>query len=169
MVGFFEDEYYEEEDTQHGRYLIFSLDGSMYGLPIRFVTEVVPIQPVTRVPETPGYVKGIINLRGRIIPIVDVRLKFGKQEIPYNDRTCIIVIDVNAVVVGLVVDKVNDVLTIEDSQIAQPPAGGTLGFENRYIDGIGKSGDMVLLLLNAEKLLRADEMEMIDEIASDNT
>lgn len=166
MVGFFEEEYLEEEDTQHGRFLIFSLDGNTYGLPIRFVTEIIGIQPATRVPETPDYVKGIINLRGRIIPLIDVRLKFGREEIPYNERTCVIVIDVNAVAVGLIVDKVNDVLTIEDEQIALPPPGA-LGFENRYIEGIGKAGDMVLLLLDAEKLLRAEEMEMIESIAGD--
>lgn len=168
MAGFFEEGYYEEEDTQRGRFLVFSVDGSIYGLPIRFVTEIVGIQPATRVPGTPGYVKGIINLRGRIIPLIDVRLRFGKQEIPYNDRTCIIVIDVDSVAVGLVVDKVSDVMTIGDGQIAPPPAGGALGSENRYIEGIGKAGDMVLLLLDAEKLLRADEMEMIDGIASGN-
>ena len=169
MAGFIEEaEEFEEEDTQRGRYLTFTLEDNIYGLPIRFVIEIIGVQDATKVPETPDYVKGIINLRGRIIPLIDVRLKFGKEEIPYDERTCIIVIDVNAVAVGLIVDKVDDVLTLEDDQIALPPTGGSVGFENRYIEGIGKVNDAVLLLLDAEKLLRADEMEIIENIAVDN-
>ena len=156
---------YEEEDTQHGRYLTFTLDDNIYGIPIRFVTEIIGIQVSTKIPETPEYIKGIINLRGRIIPLIDVRLKFGKEEIPYNERTCIIVVDVNSVQVGLIVDKVEDVLSIEDDEIAVPPKT-ELGFENRYIDGIGKAGDTVQLLLDAEKLLKSEEMEIVAGIAS---
>jgi len=168
MAGFIEEEDYEEEDTQRGRYLTFTLEDNIYGLPIRFVTEIIGVQIATKVPETPDYVKGIINLRGRIIPLIDVRLKFGKEEIPYDERTCIVVIDVNNVAVGLIVDKVDDVLTLEEGQIALPPTGGSVGFENRYIEGIGKMNDTVLLLLDAEKLLRTEEMEVIENIALDN-
>ena len=165
METFFGD-VYEEEDTQRGRFLTFTLEDNIYGLPIRFVTEIIGIQEATRVPETPDYVKGIINLRGRIIPLIDVRLKFGKVEIPYNERTCIIVIDVNSASIGLIVDKVEDVLTIDDSQIAAPPENGKVGFENRYIEGIGKVGEQVQLLLDAEKLLQTEEMLMLEDIAS---
>ena len=168
MAEFIEEGFEEEEDTQRGRFLTFTIEENVYGLPIRFVTEIIGVQQATKVPETPDYVKGIINLRGRIIPLVDVRLKFGKEEIPYTERTCIIVIDVNSVAVGLIVDRVDDVLTLDDTQIALPPGGGTLGFENRYIEGIGKVEDMVLILLDAEKLLRAEEMEMIESIAESN-
>ncbi|GHU68016.1 chemotaxis protein CheW [Clostridia bacterium] len=168
MTGYLDEKQYEEEDTQKGRYLTFTLEDNVYGLQIRFVTEIIGIQTATKVPETPDYVKGIINLRGRIIPLIDVRLKFGKEEIEYNERTCIIVIDVESVAVGLIVDKVDDVLTLEDNQIASPPRSGMVGFENRYIEGIGTVGDIVILLLDAEKLLRAEEMEMMETIASDN-
>jgi purine-binding chemotaxis protein CheW len=168
MTGYLDDKQYEEEDTQKGRYLTFTLEDNVYGLQIRFVTEIIGIQTATKVPETPDYVKGIINLRGRIIPLIDVRLKFGKEEIEYNERTCIIVIDVESVAVGLIVDKVDDVLTLDDSQIAAPPRSGSVGFENRYIEGIGKVEDIVILLLDAAKLLRAEEMEMMETIASDN-
>ena len=168
MAGYLDEKEYEEEDTQKGRYLTFTLDDNVYGLQIRFVTEIIGVQTATRVPETPDYVKGIINLRGRIIPLIDVRLKFGKEEIPYNERTCIIVIDVDSVAVGLIVDKVDDVLSLDDSQIALPPSSSSVGFENRYIEGIGKIDDMVLLLLDAEKVLRAEEMEMMETIASEN-
>ena len=168
MAGFIEEEEFEEEDTQRGRFLTFTLEDNIYGLPIRFVTEIIGVQIATKVPETPDYVKGIINLRGRIIPLIDVRLKFGKEEIEYDERTCIIVIDVNNVAVGLIVDKVDDVLTLEDDQIALPPTGGSVGFENRYIEGIGKLNDTVLLLLDAEKLLKTEEMELVEKIAIDN-
>ena len=168
MAGFMEEDVFEEEDTQRGRFLTFTIEDNVYGLPIRFVTEIIGMQTATTVPETPDYVKGIINLRGRIIPLIDVRLKFGKEEIPYTERTCIIVIDINSVAVGLIVDRVDDVLTLEDHQIALPPTGGSLGFENRYIEGIGKMDDMVLLLLDAEHLLRTEEMEIIENIAVDD-
>jgi len=108
-------------------------------------------------------VKGIINLRGKIIPVIDVRLKFGKPSIEYNDRTCIVVIDITEVSVGLIVDNVDEVLTIGDENIAAPPANKT-GFENKYIKGIGKAGEIVQLLLDCEKLLKTDEMELIEGI-----
>ena len=168
MTGFIDEEAFEEEDTQRGRFLTFTIEDNVYGLPIRCVTEIIGVQPATKVPETPDYVKGIINLRGQIIPLLDVRLKFGKEELPYSERTCIIVINVNAVAVGLIVDRVDDVVTLGDDQIALPPTGGTLGFENRYIEAIGKVADIVLLLLDAENLLRSEEMEMIENIAAEN-
>jgi purine-binding chemotaxis protein CheW len=158
------DKNYEEEDTQHGRYLTFTLEENVYGVPIKFVTEIIGIQTITKVPETPDYIKGIINLRGKIIPLIDVRLKFGRAEMPYDERTCIVVVDVGTASVGLIVDRVDDVLTIEDDQIALPPEN-RMGFENRYIDGIGKAEDRVQLLLNVEKLLKNDELEMIEKIS----
>lgn len=152
-----------EEDTQHGRFLTFTLEDEVYGFEIRYVTEIIGIQSITKVPEVPDYVKGIINLRGKIIPVIDVRLKFGKPAMEYDDRTCIIVIDINDVSVGLIVDKVDEVMTIDDQNIALPPASKT-GFENRYIKGIGKAGDRVQLLLDCERLLRTEEMEIIEGI-----
>ncbi|MFA5636458.1 MAG: chemotaxis protein CheW [Anaerovoracaceae bacterium] len=149
------------EETQHGRFLTFTIENEVYGIEILYVTEIIGIQSITKVPEVPDYVKGITNLRGKIIPVIDVRLKFGREPIEYNDRTCIIVIDISDVSVGLIVDKVDEVLTFEDGEIAAPPASKT-GFENRYIKGIGKSGGKVQLLLDCEKLLKNDEMEIIE-------
>jgi purine-binding chemotaxis protein CheW len=157
MVNLFDEEI-EEEDTQRGRYLTFTLGENVYGIAIRHVTEIIGIQNVTKVPETPDFIKGIINLRGKIIPLIDVRLKFGKEEIPYTERTCIIVVETGSVQVGLIVDRVDDVLTIEDDQVAPPPEN-RIGFENRYIEGIGKAGDTVQILLNTEKLLNNDELD----------
>jgi purine-binding chemotaxis protein CheW len=168
MVELYDEGNFEEEDTQYGRYLTFTIEENTYGVPIRFVTEIIGIQSITKVPETPDYIKGITNLRGKIIPLIDVRLKFGKEEVPYNERTCIVVVDIDSVAVGLIVDRVADVLVIEDDQIALPPETG-LGFENRYIEGIGKAEDRVQLLLNVEKLLKYDEMDMIERMSLSET
>ncbi len=140
----------QEEDTQHGRYLTFALGREVYGIEIRFVTEIIGLQPITGLPHVPAHIKGIINLRGKIIPIIDMRLKFKKKPMAYTDRTCIIVIDTGEVCVGLIVDNVSEVLTIEDGQIVPPPDTGK---QNKYISSIGKAGSEVKLLLDCEKLL----------------
>jgi purine-binding chemotaxis protein CheW len=148
--------YAEEEDSLHGRYLSFTIGEDVFGVSIRFVTEILGVQSITRVPETPDFIKGIINLRGKIIPIVDVRLKFGKPEAAYTERTCIIVTEANGMAVGLVVDKVDDVLTIPDEDLASAPSGG-LGFDVMYIEGVGNVNGDALLLLDLERFLRPDE------------
>jgi purine-binding chemotaxis protein CheW len=153
----------DEEDTQRGRYLTFSLDSEVYGIEIKYVIEIIGIQPITQVPEVPLYVKGIINLRGKIIPVIDMRIKFKKEPLKYNDRTCIIVADIQNMTVGLIVDNVSEVLTIEDENIVPPPDYKT-GFRNRYIKGIGKAGDDVKLLLDCNKLLKDDEIDELNKI-----
>jgi purine-binding chemotaxis protein CheW len=151
----------QEEDTLRGRFLTFTLVDDVYGLPIEYVVEIIGIQSITIVPNAPQYIKGIINLRGKIIPVIDVRLKFSKEPAEYNDRTCVIVIEISDVSVGLIVDNVDEVLTIEDGNIAAPPAN-RMGFENRYIMGIGKINGKVQLLLDCEKLLLGDEFAHMD-------
>lgn len=153
----------QNEDTQKGKFLIFAIGQEFYGIEIRCVTEIIGIQPITSVPEVPAYVKGIINLRGKIIPVIDVRLKFGKEPVPYDDRTCIVVIDIENMSVGLIVDNVAEVLTIPDENIVPPPDSKT-GFHNRYIKGIGKVGTDVKLLLDCDKLLSDEETEVIESI-----
>jgi purine-binding chemotaxis protein CheW len=146
----------KDADTLQGRFLTFTLGDDVYGLPIEYVVEIIGIQSITIVPKVPSYIKGIINLRGKIIPVIDVRLKFGKEPAEYNDRTCVIVIEIGDISVGLIVDNVDEVLTIEEDNIAAPPAN-RVGFENRYIMGIGKMGGKVQLLLDCQKLLIGDE------------
>lgn len=153
----------KEEDTQQDRYLTFSLGNQIFGIEIKFVTEIIGIQPITEVPEMPDYVKGIINLRGKIIPVIDVRLKFRKDPAEYNDRTCIIVIDIHEISIGLIVDNVAEVLTITGENIVPPPDYRT-GFQNRYIKGIGKSDKDVKLLLDCDKLLKEEEIEDIRQM-----
>ena len=152
----------ETEDTQHGRYLTFALGMEIFGIEIRFVTEIVGMQPITSLPEAPDYMKGIINLRGKIIPVIDIRLKFKKEPKDYDDRTCIIVIDILEVTVGLIVDNVAEVLMIADENISPPP-DKKAGLQNRYLAGIGKVGNDVKLLLSCEKLFQDEELEMIRE------
>ncbi|MDR0569630.1 MAG: chemotaxis protein CheW [Clostridiales Family XIII bacterium] len=149
------DEELKGEDTLQDRFLTFTLGEDVYGIAIKYVVEIIGIQSITVVPEVPHYIKGIINLRGKIIPVIDVRLKFGKEAIEYDDRTCIIVIEIGDVSVGLIVDKVDEVLTIEESDIAAPPANRSR-FENRYIMGIGKINNNVQLLLDCEKLVKGE-------------
>jgi purine-binding chemotaxis protein CheW len=145
----------QQEDTQHGRYLTFALGQEIYGIEIRYVREIIGLQPVTRLPEVPDYIKGIINLRGKIIPVVDVRLKFKKEAAEYNDRTCIIVIETSELTVGLIVDNVDEVIAIDDENIAPPP-DARAGIQNRYINGIGMVGNDVKLLLDCEILLHEE-------------
>ncbi len=146
----------QEEDTQHGRYLTFNLGEEVFGLEIRYVTEIIGMQPITKIPEVASYIKGIINLRGKIIPVIDMRLKFGKEPAEYDDRTCIVVIDTQEIVVGLIVDKVSEVMTIEDQDIVPPPDHRT-GIRSRYIQGIGKVDGNVKLLLDCNMLLDGEE------------
>lgn len=153
----------EMEDTQKGKFLTFALGKEDYGIEIRYVTEIIGIQSITEVPELPDYVKGIINLRGKIIPVIDVRLRFKKPAVEYNDRTCIVVIDIKEVYVGLIVDTVAEVIAIADQNIVPPPDSKT-GFHNRYIKGIGKVENEVKLLLDCEKLLADEEMDAISRI-----
>jgi purine-binding chemotaxis protein CheW len=155
----------EEEDTLKGRFLTFSLESQVFGIEIKYVTEIIGIQPITEMPEVPAYVKGIINLRGKIIPVIDVRLKFQKEPVEYNDRTCIVVVDIENISVGLIVDNVAEVMTIMDDNIVPPPEFKT-GFQSRYIKGIGKVGSDVKLLLDCNRLLGEDEIEDLNQIAN---
>lgn len=153
-----------EEDTQKGKFLTFSLGKEDYGIDIKYVTEIIGIQAITEVPEMPEYIKGIINLRGKIIPVMDVRLRFKKEPREYNDRTCIVVIDIREISVGLVIDGVSEVLNIPEQDIVPPPQLSK-DYHQRYIKGIGKVGGGVKLLLDCDRLLSDDEVEAINGIA----
>jgi purine-binding chemotaxis protein CheW len=151
-----------EEDTLKDRYLTFLIGKECYGIEVRYITEIIGIQPITKIPELPEYVKGIINLRGKIIPVMDVRLRFKREPREYNDRTCIVVVDISDVSIGLIVDSVSEVLTIPEQDIVDPPSINK-GFNNRYIRKIGKVGNGVKLLLDCDKLLTEDELEVISD------
>ncbi len=149
----------QDEDTQKDKFLTFLLGKEFYGMEIRHVTEIIGIQPITEVPEMPEYIRGIINLRGKIIPVVDVRLRFKKPFKEYNDRTCVIVIDIDELSAGLIVDSVSEVIKIPEWDIVPPPDIKKTG--NRFIKGIGKVGNNVKMLLDCEKLLNEDDVDML--------
>lgn len=156
MADFGENTFENEEDTQKGRYLTFLLGKETYGIEILYVTEIIGIQEITEMPEMPDYVKGIINLRGKIIPVMDVRLRFKKEPKEYDDRTCVIVINFDGFMIGLVVDSVSEVITIDDNEISEIPS---MDQENSrgYVKNIGKIGHSVVLLLDCKKLLSTEE------------
>lgn len=152
----------QDEDTQKGKFLTFFLGNDCYGIEIKYVTEIIGIQSITEVPDLPDYVKGIINLRGKIIPLMDVRIRFKKIPQEYDDRTCVIVIDISNISIGLIVDSVSEVLSIPEHDIVPPPELNK--GKNRYIKAIGKVGNDVKLLLDCDRLLNDEETEILSEI-----
>ncbi len=156
----YNDEIYDEdEDTQKGKYLTFRLAKEDYGIEIRNVTEIIGIQKITEIPELPDYIKGVINLRGKVIPVMDVRLRFSLPARDYDERTCIVVVDIDDKSVGLVVDQVNEVADIPDENIEPPPR--TRRESGRFIQGLGKMEKEVKILLDVNRLLYDEELEQI--------
>lgn len=155
--------YEQQEDTQQGRYLTFYILDDVYGIEIKYVTEIIGVLPITSVPEVAEYIKGIINLRGKIIPVIDMRLKFKKPAAEYDDRTCIIIVETEDLILGLIVDRVADVISLSDEEIAPPPSHKS-GIKNRYIRGIGKIAGEIKLLLDCDKLFNEEETQEINSI-----
>jgi purine-binding chemotaxis protein CheW len=150
-----------------GKYLTFSLEEEEYGIGILKVKEIIGMMPITSVPRTPGFVKGVINLRGKVIPVIDLRSKFDMKSIPYNERTCIIVVEIDAsdttVLIGIVVDTVSEVLNIKEDEIEETPAFGTK-LDTQYILGMAKMEGGVKILLNIDKVLSSDEIAAIENV-----
>lgn len=154
-----------EEDTQKGKFMTFQTGKEFFGISISYVNEIIVMQPITAIPEVEDYIKGLINLRGKIIPVIDVRTRFRMEPLEYTDRTCIIVINVKSTVVGLIVEKIAEVDTIPEEDIVPPPSLGHKENEhNKYVYGLAKTGDSVKLLLDPEKLIRDEDLEAIEEM-----
>ncbi len=151
-----------DEDTQKDRFLSFKIDKEDYAIEIKHVIEIIGIQRITKVPNIKDYIKGIINLRGNIIPVVDVRTRFALQPIPYNDRTCIIVVKLMSSAIGLIVDEVQEVVNMPENIISPPPATNK-GSHSRFISGIGKVGKIVKIILNTSRLLYDDDYNFAGE------
>ncbi len=139
-------------DQRAGQYLTFVLAGEIYGLGILQVREIIGMTDITAVPRTPTFVKGVINLRGRVVPVIDARLKFGMPEAEPTDRTCIIVVDVGETDVGFIVDEVSEVLDIPAGQIEDAPSFGA-DVDTQFILGMGKTGEKVTVLLDISRVL----------------
>lgn len=157
------EESFDEHEAQKGKYMTFKSGYEHYGMKIQYVNEIIGFQNITAIPETEDYIKGLINLRGRIIPVIDVMLRFKQPPFEYNDRTCIIVINVKSTVVGLIVEQIEEVVEIREENILPPPSIGRLErINNKYVYGIGKVGDSVKLLLDPDKLINDEDLSALE-------
>lgn len=152
---------------REGKYLTFSLAEEEYGIGILKIKEIIGMMPVTTVPRTPEYVKGVINLRGKVIPIIDLRLRFGMESIDYSERTCIIVVEIDGqtgtVQVGVVVDAVSEVLNVDTKDIEDTPQFGR-SLDTEYILGMAKMEGGVKILLDVDQVLTGEESEAIRKV-----
>jgi len=153
---------------REGKYLTFTLADEEYGIGILKIKEIIGMMPVTSVPKTPAFVKGVINLRGKVIPVLDLRLRFGIEEIDYTERTCIIVVEVEGqagrVEIGIVVDSVSEVLNIKGSEIEDTPAFGTK-LDTDFILGMAKMEGGIKILLDIDSVLATREVEALQAAA----
>lgn len=145
-------------DENSRKYLTFLIDNETYGIGIENVTQIIGLQKITSIPNQPDYVKGVINLRGQIIPLMEVRKKFKKETIEYDDRTCIVVIKKDDMDVGLIVDRVAEVLNIRDEEIADTKEFNK-DTNSHYIKGVANMNNMVIILLEIDELLSHDSLD----------
>ncbi|MBS0054537.1 chemotaxis protein CheW [Yersinia sp. Marseille-Q3913] len=151
-------------ETVGQEFLIFTLGDEEYGIDILKVQEIRGYDQVTRIANTPAFIKGVTNLRGVIVPIIDLRVKFAQKGVSYNENTVVIVLNLDQRVVGIVVDGVSDVLSLTNEQIRPAPEFAvTLATE--YLTGLGSLGERMLILVDIEKLLSSEEMSLIDAVA----
>jgi len=149
-----------------GKFLTFFLAGEEYGIEILKVHEIIGMMPITRVPRTPAFIRGVINLRGKVIPIVDLRLKFGMESVEQTAETCIIVVHVEGIEMGIVVDRVSEVLNIGGSEIEDAPSFGE-DVNTDYILGIGKTQAKVKILLDIDRVLSTQDVVQIHSAAGE--
>ena len=140
-----------------GKYLTFTLGDEEYGLEILKVREIIGLMEITSVPQTPRFIKGVINLRGKVIPVIDLRLKFGMEEAQATEETCIIVVDIGDMLMGILVDTVSEVVDIPASNIEPPPAFGS-NISTEFILGMGKTQSRVKILLDIARVLSQEEL-----------
>ena len=148
-----------------GEYLTFTLGKEEYGMEILKVQEIRGYDAVTAIANTPAFIKGVVNLRGIIVPIVDLRIKFNLGNIDYNDTTVVIILNLSNRVVGVVVDSVSDVLTLTPDQIKAAPSLSA-SLDTKYITGLGTVDQRMLILVDIEKLMSSRDMELVDEAAA---
>ncbi len=153
---------------REGKYLTFTMAEEDYGIGILKIKEIIGMQDITPVPQTPEFVKGVINLRGKVIPVVDLRLRFGMEATDYTDRTCIIVVEITGeagtVQIGTVVDAVSEVMNIKGEEIEDTPTFGTK-LNTDYIMGMAKTEGAVKILLDIDQVLSGDEIAVLEKVA----
>ena len=149
-----------------GKFLTFVLGEEIYGIEILKAREIIGLMDITTVPQTPDYMKGVINLRGKVIPVIDLRKKFSMQEGVHTQETCVIVVEVNGSSIGLIVDSVSEVSDITGEEIENAPSYGQ-GIDTSFIMGLGKVKDKIIILLDIDAVLSTEELEMVEELAEE--
>lgn len=156
------------EDIRQGKYMTFQVGQDVYGIELKYVNEILQVQPITPIPEVEPFIKGLINLRGKIIPVIDVAARFCKEPFEYNDRTCVIVIEVKSVEVGLIIENIAEVVSIKEEDILPPPVINHANVQSKFIRGIGKIDGDVKLLLDPVKLLSDDALDFLEKQDSED-
>ena len=154
-------EFQKKQDAELLQLVTFSIGEEEFGVDILKVQEIIRTMEITKVPRAPDFVEGVINLRGKVIPIIDLRRRFGLESRPHDKHTRIIVIEINNMIVGFVVDSVSEVLRIPANTV-EPPPPVVAGLESEYISGVGKLEDRLLILLDLDRLLSNEEQQMLD-------
>ena len=153
---------------REGKYLTFTMADEEYGIGILKIKEIIGMMPITSVPQTPEFVKGVINLRGKVIPVIDLRLRFGMESMDYTERTCIIVVEIQGsagtVQIGIVVDAVSEVLNIRGEDVEDTPTFGAK-LNTDYILGMAKMEGGVKILLDIDRVLGGDEISLLEKAA----
>jgi purine-binding chemotaxis protein CheW len=155
----------ETEESAGTKYLMCKLGEEIFGIDIRYITDIIELEKITAIPDVPGYVRGVINLRGQVIPIIDIRLRFNMEERSYDDRTVITVVNIHDRSVGFVVDTATEVQDIYKQDISPPPEFRARAGKEQYINGLGKFEDQVVILLDMEKLVGEKEASKLQQAA----
>jgi len=153
----------KESSTYEGQFLTFALNSEEYGIEILRTREIIGVMDITTVPQTPDFMKGVINLRGKVIPVIDLRLKFSMQEEEYTQETCVIVVEANNSQVGIIVDSVSEVLNIKNGEIEDTPSFGQ-GIDTDFLMGLGKVNEKIIILLDIEQILSSEVMDIVKQI-----
>ncbi len=150
-----------DDEIQENKFLMCKIGEETYGIDIQHVTDIIELQKITEVPDMPEYVRGVINLRGNVIPVIDMRLRFGMDSKEFDDRTVITVVNIKSYSIGFIVDTATEVVDIPEKNIDPAPSFHESGKQNKYIAGLGKLEDQVIILLDMEKLVGEREIESI--------
>jgi len=153
----------EDLEQQSDKFLMFKLGEEEYGIDIKRITAIEELPQITTIPDMPNFVKGVINLRGKVIPAVDLRLRFGIEEKEYDDRTCIVIVSINNSTIGLIVDIVSEVHEISKNDIGEPPSFKNNSGKEQYIAGLAKKGEEVKIILDVEKIISNEDKSILEQ------
>lgn len=151
------------QGTPDTQFVVFLLDGEEFGVSIMDVKEIIRMTNITRLPKTPKFIEGVINLRGEVLPVVNLRKRFDAADDSVTDSTRIVIVEIEGEQVGLIVDSVSEVLRLSLEQI-EPPPQSVVGLKTEFIQGVGKVGDRLLVILKIDKLLSTDELVSLSEL-----